>query len=194
MHGHPFFRRVQPMVGMSSATLTAILRPFFPEALSSVHLALNGIHTIDGANAFLPAFTADFNKRFAYSPDPEKSLFVASPSEQEINYYPSTLHHRSIDSGSSFKFFGRRLQLVDSGGRIVRINRKETVDVHLAFDKTVIAVYNGRFHETKAAESRETSELEPTEEPKQQKEKWKPAPYHPWRKAAVASYQKGGNN
>lgn len=156
----------------------------------TAELALNGIHTIDGANAFLPDFTADFNKRFAYSPNPERSLFVASPSEQEINYYLSSLYHRSMDSGSSFKFFGRRLQLVDSGGRIVRINRKEIVDVYLTFDKTVVAVYNGKFYGTKAAETREIPETRLSEEPKQQKEKWKPAPYHPWRKAVVASYQK----
>lgn len=43
------------------------------------------------------------------------------PSEKEINYYLSVLHHRSIDAGASFKFFGKELQLVDSGGRVVRI-------------------------------------------------------------------------
>ena len=156
----------------------------------TAELALNGIHTIDDANAFLPSFTVDFNRRFADPPNPERSLFVPPPSEKEINYYLSVLHHRSIDAGASFKFFGKELQLVDSSGRVVRINRKEIVEVYLTFDKTVVAVHNGRFYETKPAGIRETTEIETTTESNRQKEKWKPAPYHPWRKAVVASYQK----
>lgn len=112
------------------------------------------------------------------------------PSEKEISYYLSVLHHRSIDAGASFKFFGKELQLVDSGGRVVRINRREIVDVYLTFDKTVVAVHNGRFYETKPAGIRETTEIGTATESDRQKERWKPAPYHPWRKAMVASYQK----
>jgi len=154
----------------------------------TAELALNGIHSIDEANAFLPAFTIDFNNRFAELPDYEKSLFVPPPSAQEINYYLSVLYYRSIDSGSSFKFYGKKLQLVDSSNKVVRINKKEIIDVYLTFDKTVVAVYDGRFYETRPAEIKETSETKPAINPK--KEKWKPAPYHPWRKAVVASYQK----
>lgn len=154
----------------------------------TAELALNDIHSIEEANTFLPAFTVDFNKRFAELPDPEKSLFVPSPSEQEINYFLSVLYYRSIDSGSSFKFYGKKLQLVDSSNKVVRINQKEIIDVYLTFDKTVVAVYDGSFYETRLAEITETSEIKTTVEPK--KEKWKPAPYHPWRKAVVASYQK----
>lgn len=150
-------------------------------------LSLRGINTITEANAFLPEFTTDYNKRFSEAPDLEKSLFVPAPSEEELNYYLSVLYYRTIDSGSSFQFFGRRLQLIDSQGKIVRIDRKEIIDVYLTFDKTVVAVYNGKFYETKLAEIKESSGGKTTVASKQQKEKWKPAPYHPWRKFVIGS-------
>lgn len=148
-------------------------------------LSLRNIKTIEEANAFLPEFTIDYNKRFSDAPDFEKSLFVPAPSEEEINYYLSVLYYRRIDSGSSFQFFGKRLQLIDSQGRIVRINKKEIVDVYLTFDKTVVAIYDGKYYETKPAEIELSKPKQITSKPK-----WKPEPYHPWRKFVIGSNKK----
>jgi len=153
-------------------------------------LSLNKITTIEDANAFLPKFTADYNKRFALKPDPDKSRFVPAPSEEEINYYLSTLYHRKVDLGSSFKFLGKKLQLKDSNDKTVKINHKEHLDIYLTFDKTVVAVYDSKFYETKDAEVTEqvseTAKIKATTE----KPKWKPAPYHPWRRFVISSYRK----
>lgn len=154
-------------------------------------LSLNKITTIEAANAFLPKFTADYNKRFALKQDLGKSLFVPAPQEEEINYYLSVLHHRKVDLGSSFKFFGKILQLKDSNGKTIKIPPKEHLDVYLTFDKTVVAVYDGKFYETKDAEITEQQESEKLkEQTKTEKPKWKPAPYHPWRRFVVSSYKK----
>lgn len=113
-------------------------------------LSLNKITTIEDANAFLPKFTKDFNKRFALKPDPDKSLFVPAPPEEEINYYLSVLYHRKVDQGSSFKFY-----------------------------------------ETKEAVITETQEKESSaKQAKTDKPKWKPAPYHPWRRFVISSNRK----
>ena len=42
-------------------------------------LALRGIKTIEEANAFLPEFMRDYNRRFALEPDMEASLFAPQP-------------------------------------------------------------------------------------------------------------------
>ena len=157
-------------------------------------LSLNKITTIDAANEFLSEFTADYNKRFALKPDPNKSLFVPAPSEEEINYYLSVLYHRKSDLGSAFKFFGKTLQLQDNNGKTIKIPDKKHLDVYLAFDKTVVAVYEGRFYETKTAEISEQQVSEPNNKPKTEKLKWKPAPNHPWRKFVISSYKKDVNN
>lgn len=154
-------------------------------------LSLHGIVTIEDANSFLPDFTADYNKRFALTPDPDKSRFVPAPSEEEINYCLSVLYHRKVDLGSSFKFLGKKLQLKDSNNKTVRIDSKECLDVYLTFDKTVVAVYDGKFYETKDAEITETQIEELARQPpKTEKPKWKPAPCHPWRRFVTNSCRK----
>lgn len=154
-------------------------------------LSLNKITTIEDANAFLPKFTKDFNKRFALKPDPDKSLFVPAPPEEEINYYLSVLYHRKVDLGSSFKFFGKKLQLKDSQDKTIKISPKEHLDVYLTFDNIVVAVYDGKFYETKEAVITETQEKESSaKQAKTDKPKWKPAPYHPWRRFVISSNRK----
>ncbi len=158
-------------------------------------LSLHRITTIEDANAFLPAFTADYNKRFASKPDPNKSRFVTAPSEEEINYFLSILYYRKTDLGSSFKFLGKTLQLKDSNGKTVRIAPKKHLDVYLTLDKTVVAVCDGKYYETKEADITELQALKPAvEQTKDDKPKWKPESYHPWRRFVINSYKKGGNN
>ena len=62
-------------------------------------LRLRGITTVAEASAFLPAFMADYNGRFAVKPDLEASLFAPSPSPKEIDFYLSTEFQRKADNG-----------------------------------------------------------------------------------------------
>ena len=153
-------------------------------------LSLNKITTIDAANKFLSEFTTHYNKHFALKPDLNKSLFVPAPPEEEINYYLSVLYYRKSDLGSSFKFFGKTLQLQDNNGKTVKLPPKKLLDVYLTFDKTIVVVYEGKFYETKDAEVTEFHLSEHENQPKTDKPKWKPAPYHPWRRFVINSYRK----
>ena len=147
-------------------------------------LALNGITDIEKANAFLPAFMEDYNRRFALVPDPENSIFVPAPEEQELNYYLSILHQRKIDNGSSFTFHGSKLQLVDTKGKVLRISQGTTVDVYETFDNCLVAVHDGKFYEVRDAEIvvQEKPITAPSEKPK-----WKPSPNHPWRRNVTST-------
>ena len=154
-------------------------------------LALKGITDIESANAFLPEFMDDYNRRFASEPDPENCLFVPTPGEQEINYYLSIQYERIIDNGSSFSFFGSRLQLVDTRGKVIRISKGMKIDVYKTFDNCIVAVYDGRFFETKEAVA---DAKRPDEKPDLEKKVWKPSPCHPWRRYVTARKQESAGN
>ena len=154
-------------------------------------LRLNGITTIEEANAFLPSFMEDYNRRFASEPDYGNSLFVPPPDEKEIDYYLSVQYERRIDNGSAFTIFGSKLQLVDTRGKVLRIPRHTVIDVYRTFDNFIVAVYEGRFYETRIAVE---DNLKPQKEQVQEKQHWKPSASHPWRRYVTARKQESGVN
>ena len=146
-------------------------------------LAARGIDGIEDANSFLPEFMDDFNRRFASRPDPSRDVFVEPPSEKELSYYLSVEHHRKVDNGSTFSFFGSRLQLVTSAGNAARLGRGSTIHVYRTFRDDIVAVHDGTFYETK--EVLEES-MDPSVKPPSSKSTWVPSPNHPWRRFVVA--------
>ena len=154
-------------------------------------LRLNGITTIEEANAFLPSFMEDYNRRFASEPDYGNSLFVPAPEEREIDYYLSVQYERRIDNGSAFTIFGSKLQLVDTRGKVLRIPRHTVIDVYRTFDNFIVAVYEGRFYETRIAVE---DNRKPQKEQVQEKQHWKPSASHPWRRYVTARKQESGVN
>ena len=152
-------------------------------------LRARGIKTIEEANAFLPEFTSDYNKRFASEPDMEKSLFAPSPAERDIDFYLSVQYRRVADNGSSIGFKGRRLQLVDGKGNVARIPPKAAIDVYVTRKGKEVAVFDGEVWGLREIEER------PVEEPKPKpkgRPKYIPGPNHPWRQYAV-KIKSGGN-
>ena len=154
-------------------------------------LTLERITDIETANAFLPSFMEDFNKRFAMKPGRENSLFVPSPDEQEINYYLSIQYERVIDNGSAFSFFGSKLQLVDANGKTIRISKGTKIDLYKTFDNCIVAVHGGKFFETRNAV---IDIIKPSKTHVPEKPKWKPSPNHPWRRHVTAKKQEVGGN
>ena len=154
-------------------------------------LRLNGITTIEEANAFLPSFMEDYNRRFASEPDYGNSLFVPAPEEREIDYYLSIQYERRIDNGSAFTILGSKLQLVDTRGKVLRIPRHTVIDVYRTFDNFIVAVYEGRFYETRIAVE---DNRKPQKEQVQEKQHWKPSASHPWRRYVTARKQESGVN
>ena len=141
-------------------------------------LRLRGIATIDEANAYLPEFMADHNRRFAVKPDMESSLFAPAPSPKEIDFYLSTEFQRVADNGSSFGFEGRRHQLVDEDGIVARIPPKTVIDIYVTRAGKRVAVFDGKLWALAEVEKR-------YQEPKPKpvgRPKFIPGPNHPWRR------------
>ena len=141
-------------------------------------LRLRGIATIDEANAYLPEFMADYNRRFAVKPDMESSLFAPAPSPKEIDFYLSVEFQRTADNGSSFGFRGKRCQLVDENGWAATIPAKTVIDIYVTRSGKEVAAYDGRLWYIAEVEKR-------TEQKKAGRPKWVPGPNHPWKKFVV---------
>lgn len=68
-------------------------------------LKLNGINTIERANAYLiNVFVPKFNNKFAIDYKKFESVFEVSPSEERINYTLAVLTARKIDNGNAIKY------------------------------------------------------------------------------------------
>ena len=144
-------------------------------------LRLRGITTLEAANAYLPEFMADHNRRFAAKPDMESSVFAPAPSPREIDFYLSVEFQRSVDNGSSFGFLGRRHQLVDEDGVLARIPPKTVVDIYVTRSGKRVAVFDGKLWSLVEVEKRQSGP-----KPKQAgRPKWVPGPNHPWKKFVI---------
>ena len=146
-------------------------------------LRLRGITTIDGANAFLPEFMADHNRRFALKPDMESSVFAPAPSPKEVDFYLSTEFQRTADNGSSFGFEGKRHQLVDEDGIVARIPPKTVVDIYVTRSGKRVAVFDGKLWALVEVSRRER---EPKPKPVG-RPKFIPGPNHPWRRYVLSN-------
>ncbi|MDY6071247.1 MAG: ISNCY family transposase [Bacilli bacterium] len=141
-------------------------------------LRLRSITTIGEANAYLPEFMADYNRRFAIKPEMESSVFAPAPSPREIDFYLSVEFQRVADNGSSFGFEGKRHQLIDEGGIVAKIPSKTIVDIYVTRSGKRVAVFDGRLWNLVDIEKRQA---EPKPKPVG-RPKYIPGPNHPWRR------------
>jgi hypothetical protein len=144
-------------------------------------LRLRGITTIEAANAYLPEFMADHNRRFALKPDMESSVFAPAPLPREIDFYLSTEFQRTADNGSSFGFGGKRHQLVDDEGVLAKIPPKTVISIYVTRSGKRVAVFDGKLWALAEVEKRH-------QEPKPKpvgRPKFVPGPNHPWRKFVI---------
>lgn len=151
-------------------------------------LALRDIKTIEEANAFLPEFMRDYNRRFALEPDMEASLFAPSPQEREIDFYLSVEYRRKTDNGSCFRFLGKRMAMFDSEGSIVKIPPKSDVAIYVTRSGKTVGVWEKEVYAVEEAPMNEEQKL--TKKPG--KPKWIPPKNHPWRLFTFGN-KRGGN-
>lgn len=142
-------------------------------------LRLRGIATIKEANAYLPEFMADYNRRFAVKPDMESFLFAPAPSPKEIDFYLSAEFQRATDNGSSFGFERKRHQLIDEDGVVARIPPpKAVIDIYVARFGKRVAAFDGKLWALAEVEKRwQKGKPKPVSRPK-----YIPGPNHPWRR------------
>ena len=158
-------------------------------------LRLAGISDIEAANAFLPTFMQDYNRRFAKSPqNPADAHRPVLHSSEELDLILSLHATRKLSKNLTFQFKNREYQLTgqDKGYRL----RGAQVTVCEAFDDTVTVLYKGQ-----TLSHRVLSEGEPpiplddekslqqtvdnAKTRQQAAPKRKPDPDHPWRRSPV---------
>lgn len=154
-------------------------------------LRLQGVSDIDAANAFLPAFLAAYNARFAKAPvspvDAHRPL-LHTPAELTLIL---SLHHcRRLSKDLAFQFQNRTYQLT---GPVLGARRRGTpITVCEAFDSSVTLLHEGQIlpyrvvSETApliALEDDKTVRSRVTEAQRAQAARphYKPAPDHPWK-------------
>jgi hypothetical protein len=124
----------------------------------------------------------DYNRRFAAKPDMESSLFAASPSHKEIDFYLSVEFQRVADNGSSFGFEGKRHQLIDEDRIVAKIPPKTVVDIYVTRSGKRVGVFDGRLWNLVDIERRQA-------EPKPKRAgrpPFVPGPNHLWGKFVIS--------
>jgi transposase len=96
-------------------------------------LRLRGINTLEAANAFLPEFRADFNKRFARAPREAQPVWRRPP--RDLDQLLGCRYLRVVAGDNTVKLAGRWIQIPPGpGGRSYagcRVEARELIDGRL---------------------------------------------------------------
>ena len=92
-------------------------------------LRLAGISSLEAANAFLPAFIARYNARFAKAPQDPHSAWVPLPDDLDLNYYFALRETRTVRADHCISFAGRLLQLLPAPREPSLVGQRITVHV-----------------------------------------------------------------
>ena len=150
-------------------------------------LALNHITNIKDANKFLVKFEKEFNKKFAHDlKEVDNSFVLWDRTKEELSYYLSTQYARNIDNGSSFSLECDRYCLIDDKRKVLAIPANSKVKVFKTLYGKVVAIYDGRYYETKLATSIKKSKTKYIEFKVEKETEWKPDPNNPWRLHAIS--------
>lgn len=79
-----------------------------------IEMKLEGITTIEEANAYLPKFIKKFNKRFAVEPKEEASKFIPVPDYIDLDYLLTMRFERKLDRAGTFTIQNKRFQVLDN--------------------------------------------------------------------------------
>ena len=155
-------------------------------------MRLRGIDGMAAGNAYLPAFMADFNRRFAVAPrNPADAHRAVLHDARELDLILCEQHARKVTKGLTISFEGDTYQ-VTGHGKGYRL-RGAAVTVCKGFDGAVTVLRDGR--ELPVRLLGEGGEPLPVEDGKtvrlrvdrakaaqRSRRNWKPAPDHPWRR------------
>ena len=92
-------------------------------------LRLAGITTLEGANAFLPAFMAHYNAHFAKEPQDPHHVWVPLPPDLDIAYYFSIRETRTVRADHCISFKSQLLQLLPGPKDPSLVGQKVSVHV-----------------------------------------------------------------
>lgn len=164
-------------------------------------MRLEGITTIEQANAFLPRFIERYNRNFAKPAADPTAAWRPAASQDEIDAALCLLYQRVADNANTISFGGRRLGVAGPGRSFAR----KSIQIRVALDGQFTYHYQGEIigRGPRAQGDLRTDESElakllplppptagPCPEPARRKPRREPvsvtpAPDHPWRKQAT---------
>jgi len=155
-------------------------------------MRLHGIRDMEGGNAYLPEFMADFNRRFAVAPrnaaDAHRQVLHDAA---ELDLILCEQHQRKLTKNLTLRFENREYQ-VTGHGKGYRLRGAE-VTVCKGFGGSVAVLRDGRELPVKLlAEGGEAPPIADGKDVRQRVDRakaeqrsrptWKPPPDHPWRR------------
>jgi transposase len=147
----------------------------------TIELRLAGISTLEEANAFLPAFIAKHNRRFAVAPSQPEVAFSKAPHNLDLIICPR--HARKASNGSTISYLGRTYQLVTTGGAVAPLRPRSEVLVLCHPDGSLSAHYEDKHYRL-----REFVTPKPQKPPvpiiRRPRSVPRPAADHPWKQPA----------
>jgi hypothetical protein len=149
-------------------------------------MRLQKITTLEEANAFLPSFIDDFNRRFAKPPQDSANAHRPLLPEHSLDRIFCLKTARSLSKNLTLQYKNVVYQIISK--RETYAMRKAEVTVLESKDGTVTIEYRGKpliavpYHQMQArAEEVSSKEIATTLERK--KKPYKPGKYHPWKSA-----------
>jgi len=91
-------------------------------------MRLEGIHSIEQANAFLPGFILRYNKRFAKEPQDPQSAWVKLRPRTDLAYYFSAKKTRVVRADHTISWLGKTLEILPDS-RTENVKHSETASV-----------------------------------------------------------------
>jgi len=163
-------------------------------------MRLKGISSIQEANAFLPEYMQDHNRKFAINPaSGEDAHRKVLHTNEELALILSIHHKRKLSKNLTLQYRNTLYQIHTQG--IGYAMRGATVTVCEHFDGSITLLYQGKALDYEAwkrgeappaiTDSKQINQtVDQTIKQQKQRKAWKPAPDHPWRKPVAAAPQK----
>ena len=157
-----------------------------------VELRLEGVSTIEQANAYLPGFVEKYNARFALPVNSTTSVFEAQPPREKIDLTLAVLTERTVDAGHSVRFANKYFKTLTGDGLAAYLRKGTKGLVVQAFSgslffsvgESVFALEEIPPHERA---SRNFGPAQPAEKPRK---RYIPPASHPWRLQTFAAFVK----
>lgn len=154
-----------------------------------IEMRLEGISTIDQANAFLPEFIERFNQRFAVIATDPALAFQPIPPKIQLNQVISFKEERKASKGSTISLYKKLYKLVDIEGDFVALIPRSKVIVLFHLDGSINALYKGNSYRIKEFVNADSTTQLPNVKAAVCDRKT-PSEHHPWRQAPAVSKPK----
>jgi hypothetical protein len=104
-------------------------------------MRLEGIHSIEQANAFLPGYIRRYSKRFAQKPQNPQSAWVKLEPRTDLAYYFSTKESRVVRADHTVSWLGKTLEILPDSRNTCLAGK--TINVHIT-PEAELFLYDGK--------------------------------------------------